>query len=184
MAVAQDNARVGKLHLIGGADGLHIRAVLHDVRQLGGGAVAGEVTGGTVIQNDVLRRVGLLKGVHFRGAGRELVGGLAQRLSARGQAQLAVAVEAVVIGHRVHARLEEHGLELLAGLIALGQGIDGKRGDGVERSLEDGARVKDHLGLAVVLVDGAGDLDGFPNLWVEAGAAGVDEDGLGGLSRC
>ena len=40
------------------------------------------------------------------------------------------------------------------------------------------------LGLAVVLVDGTGDLDGFPNLWVEASATGVDEDSLRGLGRC
>ena len=40
------------------------------------------------------------------------------------------------------------------------------------------------MGLAVVLVDGTGDLDGFPNLWVEAGLAGVDEDCLGCLCGC
>ena len=40
------------------------------------------------------------------------------------------------------------------------------------------------MGLAVVLVDGTGDLDGFPNFWVEAGDAGVDEDCLGCLCRC
>ena len=126
--------------------------------------------------------------MHLRGVGRELVGGLAQRLSAWSEAELTIAVEAVVICHRVHAGLEQHGLELLAGLVALRQGIDGKRGDGVECSLEDGARGEDHLGLAVVLIDGAGDLDGIPNFWVEAGSTCVDENSLrslgwGALSR-
>ena len=83
----------------------------------------------------------------------------------------------------MHTGLEQHGLELFAGLVAFRQGIDGQRSDGIECGVEDGALGQGDLGLPVVLINGAGDLDRLPNFWVEAGATGVDEDGLRSLGR-
>ena len=98
------------------------------------------------------------------------IGRLAEGLIARGEADLAVLVKRVVIGHGVLAGLDEHVLKGLAGGIALGQLVHGERGDLLQRGIELLEGRSAYLGGAVILGDLAGDLYGIADAGVFIGA--------------
>ena len=110
-------------HGIGGAQGLDgLGIILGDIGQRSVLVGLEIVAGAAVIQGDQLFGVVLGElldiGVGIGGGGED-IGRLAQGFLARGEADLAILVEGVVIGYGVLAGLDEHVLEGLAGLAAI-----------------------------------------------------------------
>src|SRR5699024_1208372 len=114
-------------------------------------------------------------------AGGDDVGRLAEGLRPVDQADLAVAVRAVVVRHRdVAGRQDEHRFERLAGLVAVGElALDRGRGrELVVERLEAVPRDRD-LRLPVVLGDLAGDTDGIAGRDLGGGLRRVHEEAVG-----
>ena len=152
-------------HGIGGAQGLDgLGIILGDIGQRSVLVGLEIVAGAAVIQGDQLFGVVLGElldiGVGIGGGGED-IGRLAQGFLARGEADLAVLVERIVIGHGVLARLDEHVLEGLAGLGAFGKLVHLEWGDLLQRGIELRDRGGGELGGAIELGDLAGYLDGI-----------------------
>ena len=186
MREAHDD-RVLESHGIGGAQGLDgLGIILGDVRQRGILVGLEIVAGAAVIQGDQLIGVVLGElldiGVGIGGGGED-IGRLAEGFLARGEADLAVLVERVVIGHGVLAGLDEHVLEGLAGLVAIGKLVHLEWGDLLQRGIELLDRGGVDLSGIVELGDLAGYLDGIFQGWVLVGRliTHVDKDGLGSI---
>ena len=180
VVVEVDDDRVLEAHGVTGADGLVDAAVDGEVGQRGGLVGAAVVAGAAVVQGD---EGCVVLGLQCDGrlARQGDVGRRAQWLGARGQADLTVGVQRVVVGDGVLAdRQDEHVLECLAGLVTGWEGVDlqrGGRGEGGVGKREAGGA---ELGDLVVFLGGAGDDDGVADGRVGAGGSDIDEDRRGG----